>query len=134
MRRLDSLQIGESIEEVQLDAVTKQDLINYSNASGDYNPIHTSEQEAMKTGLPGIIAHGMLTMGKLGTLFSRYYEEGYVQDYSIKFKGMVFLEDVLTLRADLKEKHDHTMIFNVSAVNQDEKEVVKGNVLFRRFN
>ncbi|MGG1401121.1 MaoC/PaaZ C-terminal domain-containing protein [Bacillus salipaludis] len=133
MKTLSQLQVGESLKEVQLEPVSRLDLIKYAGASGDYNPIHTIDEEAIKAGLPGIIAHGMWTMGNLAKLFTSYFEEGFIQDYSIRFKGMVFLNDVITLKARLLEKQDLTLRFKVEAVNQDHKEVLKGEVVYRLY-
>jgi acyl dehydratase len=129
-----SLQVGESVKEIQLDPVSRIDLIKYAGASGDFNPIHTIDDEAKKAGLPGIIAHGMWTMGNLAKLFTEYYEEGFIQDYTIRFKGMVFLNDVITLKALLIEKRDNTLRFTVQAVNQEGNEVLKGEVVYRRYS
>ncbi|MDQ1146348.1 acyl dehydratase [Bacillus sp. SORGH_AS 510] len=133
MSTLAHLQVGESINEVQLKPVSRMDLIKYSGASGDFNPIHTIDDEAKKAGLPGIIAHGMWTMGNLAKLFTSYYEEGFVQDYSIRFKGMVFLDDVVTLKATLKEKQENKLRFQVQAVNQQGNEVLKGEVVYHQY-
>jgi acyl dehydratase len=130
MKSLTELQVGDSLNEVILEPVSRLDLIKYAGASGDYNPIHTIDEEAKKAGLPGIIAHGMWTMGNLAKLFTSHYEEGFIQDYSIRFNGMVFLNDILTLKANLKEKTENKLRFNVLAVNQDGKEVIKGEVVF----
>lgn len=130
MNQLKALQTGESLKEVILAPVSRLDLIKYAGASSDYNPIHTIDEEAEKAGLSGIIAHGMWTMGNLAKLFSPYYEEGFIRDYTIRFKGMVFLEDVLTLKAILREKSDTQMDFTVLAVNQGGKEVIKGSIKF----
>ena len=42
---------------------TRADLVRYAGASTDFNPIHYSERFAAQVGLPGVVAHGMLTMG-----------------------------------------------------------------------
>jgi acyl dehydratase len=133
MNTLSQLQVGESLPEVSLPPVSRMDLIKYSGASGDFNPIHTIDDEAKKAGLPGIIAHGMWTMGNLAKLFTSYYEEGFIQDYSIRFKGMVFLNDVVTLKAVLKEKQDQTLKFAVQSVNQQGNEVLKGVVVYSQY-
>lgn len=133
MSTLTQLQVGQSLKEIQLDPVSRIDLIKYAGASGDFNPIHTIDEEAKKAGLPGIIAHGMWTMGNLAKLFTPYFEEGFVQDYSIRFKGMVFLNDVITLKATLKEVIDNKLRFQVQAVNQNGNEVLKGEVLFNQY-
>jgi acyl dehydratase len=133
MSTLTQLQVGESVKEIQLEPVSRIDLIKYAGASGDFNPIHTIDEEAKKAGLPGIIAHGMWTMGNLAKLFTPYFEEGFVKDYSIRFKGMVFLNDVITLKATVKEVDEPNLRFQVQAVNQNGNEVLKGEVLFTRY-
>jgi acyl dehydratase len=127
------LQVGESLKDISLEPVSRIDLIKYAGASGDFNPIHTIDDEAAKAGLPGIIAHGMWTMGNLAKLFTEYYEEGFVQDYSIRFRNMVFLNDVVTLKGTLTEKQENTLRFSVQAVNQNGKEVLKGEVVYQLF-
>ncbi|KAB2338587.1 dehydratase [Cytobacillus depressus] len=130
MKRLVQLATGESLDEVKLDPVSRLDLIKYAGASGDFNPIHTIDEEATKAGLPGIIAHGMWTMGNLAKLFTPYYEEGFIQDYKIRFSGMVFLGDVITLKAVFKGETEQCLDFDVKAVNQNENEVINGIIRF----
>lgn len=43
--------------------LTRETLVRYAGASTDFNPIHFSDHFAQSLGLPGVIAHGMLTMG-----------------------------------------------------------------------
>ena len=43
--------------------VTRADLVRYAGASGDFNPIHYSDRVATSVGLPGVVAHGMYTLG-----------------------------------------------------------------------
>lgn len=43
--------------------ITRETLVRYAGASGDFNPIHFSDHFATALGLPGVLAHGMLTMG-----------------------------------------------------------------------
>ncbi len=125
-----SLHVGAKLPPVELDPVSRIDLIKYAGASGDYNPIHTIDDEALKLGLPGIIAHGMWTMGNVSKLFSPFHEEGFIKDYSVRFKGMVMLDDVITLRAELLDRQHNLLHFNVTATNQAEKTVIEGKVVF----
>lgn len=129
MTSITELRAGESLQ-TTLSPVSRMDLIKYSGASGDFNPIHTIDEEAKKADLPGIIAHGMWTMGNLSKLFTPYYEIGFIQDYQIRFAGMVFLNDVITLQAELEDKTEEHLHFKVSAINQKGKEVIKGKVRF----
>jgi acyl dehydratase len=43
--------------------VSRDDLVRYAGASTDFNPIHHSDRRALALGLPGVVAHGLLTMG-----------------------------------------------------------------------
>ncbi|QNK46950.1 dehydratase [Brevibacterium sp. PAMC23299] len=133
MTTLTELHIGDSLHSIELAPVTRLDLIKYAGASGDFNPIHTIDEEAKNAGLPGIIAHGMWTMGNLAKLFSNLYEIGFIEEYKIRFKGMVFLNDVITLQADLKEKNGNRYFFKVAATNQSGKEAISGEVIFKTY-
>lgn len=133
MTSLLQLSAKESLKEVELDPVSRLDLIKYAGASGDFNPIHTIDKEATKTGLPGIIAHGMWTMGNLSKLFTPYYEEGFIEYYQIRFSGMVFLDDILTLKAVVEQSTKEYIDFQVQAVNQNDKAVIKGKVRFSKY-
>lgn len=133
MTKLSSFNIGENLTSVKLAPVSRMDLIKYAGASGDYNPIHTIDEEAHKLGLPGVIAHGMWTMGNVSKLFSDHYEEGFIKEYTVRFKGMVFLDDVITLIAEISEKQHDFLHFKVFAVNQDQKKVIEGKLMFQLF-
>jgi acyl dehydratase len=43
--------------------LTRADLLAYADAAGDQNPIHRDDAAAQAVGLPGVLAHGMLTLG-----------------------------------------------------------------------
>ena len=51
---------GEPIPSREL-RITREDLRRYAEASGDHNPIHLHDEAARALGLPGVVAHGMLT-------------------------------------------------------------------------
>jgi acyl dehydratase len=52
--------------------VTAEAVKAYADAGGDQNPLHQDDAVARAAGFPGIIAHGMFTMGHLATLVSRW--------------------------------------------------------------
>lgn len=83
------------MEERALPPVDRLRLIKYAGASGDFNPIHTIDAAAEEAGLPGVIAHGMLTAATMGLLFSPHLRDGYIKTFRSRFSGMVFLGDTL---------------------------------------
>ena len=54
--------IGDALPELRIN-VTRSTVVRYSGASTDFNEIHFSERHALALGLPGVLAHGMFTMG-----------------------------------------------------------------------
>jgi acyl dehydratase len=61
--KIADLSVGMDLPGLDL-TFTRADLVAYANASGDLNPIHQDEAFAKSVGLPDVIAHGMLTMGR----------------------------------------------------------------------
>ncbi len=98
--------VGEELESRTLPPVTRTQLVEYAEASGDHNPIHTKDEAAEEAGLPGIIAHGMFVLGAMGILFSPYLEYGYVKEFRARFSGMVYLGDELTIGGRVSEAED----------------------------
>lgn len=58
----DVLEVGQVVAQRDVH-LTRDALARYAGASGDFNPIHLRDDIAEAAGLPGVIAHGMLTMG-----------------------------------------------------------------------
>jgi acyl dehydratase len=66
--------------------VTRSDLVRYAGASLDFNPIHWNERVAAEVGLPGVIAHGMLTMALANQLVSDWVgDPGAIVETTTKF-------------------------------------------------
>lgn len=65
---------------------TREQLVRYAGASGDFNQIHYSDHFAKSLGLDGVIAHGMLTMGAAMRLATDWaVDPGRVTDCSFRF-------------------------------------------------
>ena len=66
---------------------TREDLVAYAHASGDMNPIHHDEAFAREVGLPDVIAHGMLTMGRAIKLVTDWVgERGWLRSMEATFR------------------------------------------------
>ena len=74
--------------------VTRADLVRYAGASGDFNPIHWSDRVATSAGLPGVIAHGMLTMALAARLVTQWAgDPAAVRSYGVRFTRPVVVPD-----------------------------------------
>lgn len=73
--------------------LTRESLVRYAGASGDFNPIHYSDDVAAAVGLPGVLAHGMLTMGiAVGTLAAALGDPGRILEYGVRFTRPVVVD------------------------------------------
>jgi acyl dehydratase len=127
-------EIGQLLEERELPEVARLPLIRYAGASGDYNPIHTIDEEAHRAGLPGVIQHGMLTMAQRGSLLSPHLEHGFIEHFQTRFVGMLFLGDRLRIggkvtRAE-KDGTNERFYFDLFARTSDGRTVAKGSIRF----
>ncbi|MBV8195538.1 MAG: MaoC family dehydratase N-terminal domain-containing protein [Candidatus Dormibacteraeota bacterium] len=66
-----TVRVGDSIEPLSR-TVTQDQIDAYAEASGDHNPIHVDREFATSVGLPGTIAHGLLSMGILTQAIARW--------------------------------------------------------------
>jgi acyl dehydratase len=73
--------------------VTRESLVRYAGASGDFNPIHYRDDVAAAVGLPGVLAHGMLTMGlAVQTIVSWLGDSGRILEYGVRFTRPVVVD------------------------------------------
>jgi len=84
--------VGEVIAERSVH-LTRESLVRYAGASGDFNPIHYRDDVAAAVGLPGVLAHGMLTMGiAVGTLAEALGDSGRIAEYGVRFTRPVVVD------------------------------------------
>lgn len=85
----DSVDVGTEIGD-RVFPLRRADLVRYAGASGDFNPIHWNERAAAEAGLPGVLAHGMLTMATAGRLVTDWVgDPAAVVEYGVKFSSPV---------------------------------------------
>jgi acyl dehydratase len=82
---LDTLTVGDIVAESSF-PLTRDSLVRYAGASGDFNPIHYRDDVAHAVGLPGVLAHGMLTMGlAIQPVVDWAGDPARVLDYQVRF-------------------------------------------------
>jgi acyl dehydratase len=80
-----SLEVGQVVAEAEF-ALSRDSLVRYAGASGDFNAIHYRDDVAQSVGLPGVLAHGMLTMGlAVQPVVDWIGDPGRVLDYQVRF-------------------------------------------------
>lgn len=96
--------IGNTFPEITYPPVTKIQLVRYAGASGDFNPIHTDDEAAHRSGLKGVIAQGPMVMGFLGQAIVRWVPKRTLKKFKVRFMGMTFPGDIITVSATVAEK------------------------------
>lgn len=85
-------EVGEVVAESTIE-LSRHSLVRYAGASGDFNPIHYRDDIAASVGLPGVLAHGMLTMGlAVQTVVDWIGDPGKVLDYQVRFTRPVVVD------------------------------------------
>lgn len=89
------LEVGQVIGTTEF-LLTRDSLVRYAGASGDFNSIHYRDDVAAAVGLPGVLAHGMLTMGAAVQVAVDWVgDAGRILDYQVRFTKPVVVDPVL---------------------------------------
>ena len=101
---LNALVVGDEVANAE-HLITRDSLVRYAGASGDFNPIHYRDDIAEFVRLPGVLAHGMLTMGiAIQTVVDWAGDPSRVVDYQVRFTRPVVVDpnDGATLTVSAK--------------------------------
>ena len=109
----ESLSVGDVVAERDF-RLTRDALVRYAGASGDFNPIHYRDDVAKSVGLPGVLAHGMLTMGAAASPVAEWLgAAGEVRDYQVRFTRPV--------PVDPEQGADVTVTATVAAIDAEAR-------------
>ncbi len=109
--RYDDVEVGAELPAASF-RIRRADLVRYAGASGDFNPIHWNEKVAAEVGLPGVIAHGMLTMATAGRAVTDWAgDPGAICEYGVKFSSPVVVPNddagaLVEVRGSVERKLD----------------------------
>ena len=124
--RLDGLEVGSALPSLTV-RFTRERLVRYAGASTDFNPIHYSDHFAAKMALPGVIAHGMLTMGTALRVVTDWLgDQGTVKSYFVRFTKPVVVPDdeagaEVTFSASVAAISGSLVTFAIDAVCDGQK-------------
>ncbi len=131
------LEVGAELPE-RVFTITRDDLIRYAGASGDFNPIHYSDRVAGAVGLPGVIAHGMLTMALGATAITDWVgNEASVIEYGVRFSKPVVVPDedegteVRFTGTVAKREGDGSVRLDLTARSGDDKVLTQARARIR---
>jgi acyl dehydratase len=87
--RFDDVAVGDELPALER-TVRREDVRSYADASGDRNPLHLDDQVAEAAGFPGVIAHGMFTMGHMAACIGAWTDDAAaISAISAQFRATV---------------------------------------------
>lgn len=133
MVKIADVNVGDEIKN-EFDQIDRELLQKYAKASGDTNPIHTSDEIAERAGLKGVIAHGLFSFGFATKLFEDYLNQGEfgeLIELGLTMRGMVRCGDLLITKAIVKEIKGNEVTFDVEQTTITNVEIKDdaGNVV-----
>ena len=116
--------------------LTRDNLVRYAGASGDFNPIHYRDDVALSVGLPGVLAHGMLTMGLAVQPVSNWVgDPARIVDYQVRFTRPVLVDGStgadVTVTATVGALEDETQVARIDLTVKYNDETVLGKAQVR---
>ncbi|CAN5535378.1 MaoC/PaaZ C-terminal domain-containing protein [soil metagenome] len=109
---MSALEVGQVVAEKTY-TLNRDTLVRYAGASGDFNPIHYRDDIAQSVGLPGVLAHGMLTMGIAIQPVVEWLggDSGTIRDFQVRFTRPVLV--------DADSGAEVTVVAKVGALDDD---------------
>ena len=122
-----ALEVGQVIGSTEF-LLTRDSLVRYAGASGDFNQIHYRDDVAAAVGLPGVLAHGMLTMGAAVQVAVDWVgNAGSIVDYQVRFTKPVVVDPengavlVVTGKVGEIDAENNVVRIDLEAVFEDNK-------------
>ena len=117
--RGEALDAGMELGEVVFGPLTRDDIVRYAHASGDFNPIHRDEEYARAQGAPTVFAMGMLPAGYLAHAVADWLGgPQHLRRFKMRFKTRVWPGDELACRGRVTAVDGRTVTVTVEGVRR----------------
>jgi acyl dehydratase len=132
-----SVEVGTELPPLTV-TLRREDLVRYAGASGDFNPIHWNDRMAAALGLPGVIAHGMLTMASAARVVTDWLDDpADLVEYGVRFTKPVVVPDddkgaTVTFSAKVDKLTDDGLAeIDITALAGEEKVLGRARAVVR---
>ena len=97
---------GSELPTLVKEPINESQLVRYAGASGDFNPIHTVHNFAVKAGFKdGVIGHGMLSMAFVGQFITDWIGIKTIKKIGVQFRAVSKPRDVITVKGSVTKKY-----------------------------
>ena len=127
------LSVGDSLEPMTHNPISRTTLALFAGASGDHNPIHIDIDFAKSVGMDDVFAHGMLGMAYLGRFLTSIADQSNIRSYSVRFSSITQVGAKLKCSGKVKEITDTSaerlMKIELSATDQNNDVKLMGDAV-----
>ncbi|RIK67056.1 MAG: enoyl-CoA hydratase [Planctomycetota bacterium] len=112
--------------------ITEQDVFQFADISGDYNPLHIDEEYARRSRFGHRVAHGILMAGIISTVLGSVIPGvGTIfVELQLRFLKPVYLGDTVTATATVMEIINPKRVrLMVACLNDKGEDVALGNAV-----
>jgi acyl dehydratase len=124
------MRVGDEAPPREVGPVERTMFVRYAGASGDFNPIHFSEDFATQAGYPTVFAQGMFTAGVLAGMLTSWLGATTVRRYGVRFTGQVWPGERLMCTGrvtDVRMEGGHTEVdCELAVTNTDGDRKIAG--------
>lgn len=132
---LDKLGVDIGFKVTHTKTVTENDVTLFAEVSGDFNPVHMSEEYAKKTFFGGRIAHGMIALGLISAAMTKLPGLVIFLSATDKFLAPVKMGDTITAVGEVigVKKDKGIVTLKTGCANQKGEAVVEGEWTVRLY-
>ncbi len=115
--------------------ITEDDVKQFAEVSGDFNPVHMSEEYARKTPFGGRIAHGVIAIGLISAAVAKLPGLVILISYTSRFLKPVRAGDTITATAEVVDTRKDKGIVTLknACTNQNGEVTVEGETVARLY-
>jgi acyl dehydratase len=130
-RYFEDIEVGSEVPELVYGPVTKEQIKEYADVTGDPNPMHQDEEFAKMAGYRTVIAHGLMNMAYVSRMLTAWVpDHRQLKRLKTRFSKVVYPGDIMTCKGKVTGKHvekdGNYVELEISSENQDGETVVKG--------
>ena len=126
-------EIKTGLEESFEKKITKEDILKFSEITGDKNPLHLDEEYAKTTPFKKNIVYGMFPVSLFSTLAGMYLPGRYSLILSSEsyIKKPCFEGDILKISGKVDKKIDagKLIILKIEIKNQENEKIIEGKMI-----
>jgi len=135
MSILEKLGVDIGYKTTHVKTITEDDIMLFASVSGDFSPMHVSEDYARRTLFGGRIAHGALSQALLSAAMAKLPGVVIFLSQSVKFLKPVRIGDTITATVEVVQTRPEKGIVTLknTCVNQVGETVVGGEGVCRLY-